>query len=490
MKTTANLFAAALLLASAGSALAAVRYVDVNSASNTPPYTSWATAATNIQDAVDAAVAGDEIVVTNGIYATGGLPGNRVAVDKPLSLRSINGPQFTTIDGGQSVRCVYLTNGARLSGFTLTNAVVRGNGGGVFCESQSARVTNCVVVGNTVFANNSESDDNIRGGGGAFGGTLDNCILRDNEAGRAHGRDTSGGGAHGCVLNNCTLSGNSASQGGGAEACKLNNCRLSGNVAFFGGGAAVSTLSNCELTGNSAVSFGGGAGGCGGGAFGGSLNNCTVAGNSAEFFGGGAYGCILNNCILFGNTHQSVCEDCGSPGSLVGRQWIGDPLFVDLTSGNLRLQAKSPCINAGLNAFAPAGPDLDGNPRIAGGTVDIGAYEFQSPTLIAPPLTITPSGTNIILAWPTNYAGFVYEGHTYPGFTLLSTTNLVSPVVWTAVSPGPVVINGRLVVTNLVSGTQLFYTLSRPSCWPAPPGCGFVCVNGIWAKNTECRPEF
>ena len=60
-------FAAALLLASAGSALADVRYVDVNSTNATPPYSSWSTAATNIQDAVDSAVAGDEIVVTNGI---------------------------------------------------------------------------------------------------------------------------------------------------------------------------------------------------------------------------------------------------------------------------------------------------------------------------------------------------------------------------------------------------------------------------------------
>ena len=55
------------------------------------------------------------------------------------------------------------------------------------------------------------------------------------------------------------------------------------------------------------------------------------------------------------------------------------PLFVDHAGGNLRLQANSPCINAGLNAYAPGPTDLDGLPRIVSGTVDIGAYEFQGP---------------------------------------------------------------------------------------------------------------
>ena len=110
-------FAVALLLAGVGSVLASVRYVDVNSTNATPPYTNWTTAATNIQDAVDAAVAGDEIVVTNGVYATGGrstidqsTTTNRVVVDKPVTLRSVNGPQSTIIDGCGVVRCVYLTN--------------------------------------------------------------------------------------------------------------------------------------------------------------------------------------------------------------------------------------------------------------------------------------------------------------------------------------------------------------------------------------------
>src|SRR5436190_19892895 len=55
--TRVQLFSAALFLTS--SALAGVHYVDVNGTNSTPPYTNWTTAATHIQDAVDAAVAGD-----------------------------------------------------------------------------------------------------------------------------------------------------------------------------------------------------------------------------------------------------------------------------------------------------------------------------------------------------------------------------------------------------------------------------------------------
>jgi len=105
------------LLVALANASAVTRYVDLNSPNPTAPYTNWLTAATIIQDAVDAASADDSVLVANGVYQVGSRASvdgatNRVTVAKPIVLMSLNGSAVTLIDGGGTNRCVYLTNGA------------------------------------------------------------------------------------------------------------------------------------------------------------------------------------------------------------------------------------------------------------------------------------------------------------------------------------------------------------------------------------------
>jgi hypothetical protein len=64
---------------------------------------------------------------------------------------------------------------------------------------------------------------------------------------------------------------------------------------------------------------------------------------------------------------------------------------VDFAGGNFRLQSNSPCIDAGLSAYVSSSLDLDGRPRIVNGTVDVGAYEFQT--------NVSP----VFLAWLQSY---------------------------------------------------------------------------------------
>jgi hypothetical protein len=173
------------------------------------------------------------------------------------------------------------------------------------------------------------------------------------------------GGASGGTLNNCNLTGNSSYA---ASFCTLNNCTVTGNP---GGGPSFCTLNNCTVTGNSGY----GASFC-------TLNNCTLTGNS----GVGASYSTLTNCIVYFNaggfnydSPSTLNYCCTTPQPPDGFGNItAAPMFVDFVGGNLRLQSSSPCIDAGNNACAPGNRDLDGRPRIVGGTVDMGAYEFES----------------------------------------------------------------------------------------------------------------
>ncbi|HEX5222843.1 MAG TPA: choice-of-anchor Q domain-containing protein [Verrucomicrobiae bacterium] len=138
----------------------------------------------------------------------------------------------------------------------------------------------------------------------------------------------------------------------------------------------------------------------GGGAYGSTLNNCTVVGNYGGQQGAGIYGGSAYNSILFDNyKFGGVIENfgarywwevtlaycCTTP--MPGNGWANftdAPQFVNPAAGNFRLQPPSPCIDVGNNGYAYAGStDLDGNRRIMGTAVDVGAYEFVPANLAA-----------------------------------------------------------------------------------------------------------
>jgi hypothetical protein len=307
----------------------------------------------------------------------------------------------------------------------LDNCIVTSNsavitGGGAFC----GQLNNCLMSSNYV---TGEASGNFTpGGGGMESGSAYNCTLIGNHVTGPQGMN--GGGADGTyfsrytVLSNCVLIANSAPHGGGANNCTLIHCTLLQNslsepeqrsVGIMGGGAAFSTLNDCLVISNqsAAVPFayagGGGAYACnltncllayntiitnGGGANNSTLVNCTVIANTSAN-GGGVLNCTNYNSILYYNsggdyypatTQYPLNYCCTTLAPTNGfRNITNAPLFVNFAGGDYHLQPSSPCINSGNNAYiSSATTDLDGNPRIVGGTVDIGAYEYQTPTSV------------------------------------------------------------------------------------------------------------
>lgn len=323
------------------------------SGGNMPPYTDWASAATNIQDAIDVSSATDVIWVTNGVYSSGGkvLSGdltNRVALDRPILVQSINGPAVTIIDGASltngsaAVRCAWLTNGAVLSGFTLQRGGTRissstplGSGGGVWCAATNGIVTNCLVCSN--WAYNS--------GGGAYGATLNNCRIVGNTSPPPIG---SGGGVFQSLVNNSWLCANTAYYGSGAYSSTLNSSTVVSNIGSYG--ALASKLTNCIVYYHTNGNF----------------SSCTLA-----------YCCTI--------------PAVSGPGNFTNAP--------RLAPDGLHLDNGSPCRNAGTNLVF--GMDLEGqswaNPP------SIGCSEWQA----APRIAGIPVN-NVLLGQPL---GFTLTGY-------------------------------------------------------------------------------
>ena len=427
---------------------AANRYVvQPGQAVSMAPYLTWATAATNITDALIYAVDGDVVWVTNGTYYLS----DAILISAGYTLKSANGYADTILNAnnypGKSV-----TN--RVLKITHPNAVVDG-----------------FTVRNGIATNHWASDQTRYLGGGAYlqGGTIQNCLIRDNRAGH-------GGGVY--------LARNSTSV--------LFNCVVSNNVATnlaagnygWAGGAYVSfsnRVERCQFLNNSSASNGGGisisnaviyssllvansAGGEGGGIYCAEnthIQNCTVARNIAASTSGGGGVSLLNrmpeswveNTIIYSNTAPSstnadvynnvlrayftnCCLGAANDPSRSFNNLVTNPVFAGVSTGNYQLAFNSPCINAGTNrSWMTNASDLVGTARIIGYSADIGAFEHPSPYLN---LTLTPAsqvvqvGSNMV---STNFTAQLWNSNAFATTVVYAVSSSVPWLAWNGANP-------------------------------------------------------
>lgn len=374
-----------LALLIAGSTAAAVHYVPTDYP--------------NIQAAIDASVNGDTVVVTTGTYW--GLGNYNISFKgKAITVQSTDpgDPQVvktTVIDcmGLASRRGFVFQSGetseAKLAGLTITN----GNyfsGGAISCSNGSGpSISNCVLTANSA----------VFGGAIAVGNTgsqpaISGCTITANSA-------IVGGGGIYCTgasptIESCIIAGNSAPRGGaiyshGAGNPVIANCTISTNAASFAGGIYCFASSNLDIS------------------------NCILWDNTAQI----APEMLVGNIGAPATVGISYCDIQGlaagvvvNSGSTVnwGQGNINlDPMFVSpgqmdsttrvYTEGDYHLLGDSPCIDTGAPVFLEdAGltdTDIDGDPRLSGTRVDIGADEVVTAESIEAIVKVTPKTLNL-----------------------------------------------------------------------------------------------
>lgn len=379
-----------------------------------------------IQGAIDAAAAGDTVLVEPGIYR------ERISFrGRPLLLLSRSGPALTVIDGGASGTVVTFRQGegndAVLDGFTITGGSHPRDAGGIHVYDASPTLRNNIVrdniggrrghgislvnsarawlEGNQINSNGSWPDGNGAGGGGGIGVEGAGAVeIRGNHIAnnRVH-RYSSGGGINlmnaGTVHvvgnriegNQARLSGGGIAIYGSSGAHIENNLIIGNRLSEPGHGGGVQWLVNDgtlapALVGNTIIA------------------NYAQSGSGIHADGLDQHARIINNLVLapagmsaiecgdFGDLappivrHNNALSDVEAYAGLCAIAMTGGrdgnrsqtPLFA---AGSWRLAPGSPGIDAGDGLALRERLDLDGRARVADGdgdgsaVVDIGALE-------------------------------------------------------------------------------------------------------------------
>ena len=366
-----------------------------------------------------------------------------------------------------------------LSGCTFTDDT----GTDIHLGAASSIVSDCQYNG----------DNGVAVYAAAGSNTIENCVFN---AETSCGAFLNGGSTilENCAFNDCQSSGMVIESATGT----LIDCAFDGNTGGSGGGLFVeeygnATLINCDFVGDSA--------GEGGGIYSivssVSLTNCTFSANTATDAGSGAaianFGgtATLCNCVAwdaaaaggaeFGNFNlgPSLNLPQGATGITTvtfsdvqgGYPGFGNinanPFFAAANSP--QLQAGSPCINSGSNASIMAtgqSTDLAGNPRIVGGEVDMGAFEYQGATPIEPNLVFAVQPTTVI-AGTSDHPAIVVDITDQNGNIVTTDQSLVSLAIFTGPSGGALTgtdtvqaVNGVAMFNNVVLDIVGVYVLT------------------------------
>lgn len=315
-----------------------------------------------IQEAIDASINGDIVLVADGIYKGEGNK-NINFNGKKITVQSESGPEKTIIDCEGDGRGFDFHSGednnSILSGLSIINGSVNSSkygfqGGGIIIRDSSPIIVNCIIMNNGgaaygggIFCGvncNAKIIDciisgnigviNGDGGGIAFVADsmyvekpyMENCIISGNHA------LNNGGGIYiqdsNPSIKNCTISGNETIDwdGGGIyvrdSSASITQCVINQNFGRYGGGIFIDggepLISDSIISSNVALSGGGIHLTSGIITRCNISNNKTIKGNesyeSTAGFGGGIYGITnywaffsqssISNCIISGNTSE------------------------------------------------------------------------------------------------------------------------------------------------------------------------------------------